>query len=71
MAKKRKWMKKAFANAHGQFRRKAAAAGESTKEFASDVLKKGSRATTKTKRQAALAQRGMEASHSRGERWYG
>jgi hypothetical protein len=32
--KKKKWIQKATANSHGQFRRKAEAAGESTKEFA-------------------------------------
>lgn len=67
------WMAKAFANAHGQFKAKASAAGKSTAGFARSVLKEGSHATTKTKRQAALAERGMEASHkkSRGEKWYG
>lgn len=34
MAKAKKWMKKALANAHGQFKAKAAAAGKSTAEFA-------------------------------------
>lgn len=62
MAKK-KWMQKAFANAHGQFKAKAAHAGESTKEFAKGALAEGSHASTKTKRQAALAERGMEAHH--------
>lgn len=71
MAKKKKWMKAAFANAHGQFKAKAEEAGKSTKAFAASVLKPGSHATTKTKRQAALAERGMEASHSRRKRWYG
>jgi hypothetical protein len=72
MAKKH-WMKEAFANSHGQFRAKAKAAGESTKAFADKALAKGSKASTRTKRQAALAERGMEANHSkgRGERWYG
>ena len=40
----------------GAFRRKAAAAGESTAEYAKDVLKPGSEASTRTKRQANLAQ---------------
>lgn len=35
----RHWMQKAFANAHGQFRAKAKAAGESTAEYAQE--KKG------------------------------
>lgn len=34
MAERKKWMAKATAGAHGQFRRKAEAAGESTREFA-------------------------------------
>ena len=33
---KKKWVKKATANAHGQFRRKAEAAGESTRAFAQE-----------------------------------
>jgi len=64
MAGKKKWMKAAFANSHGQFKAKAEAAGESTKEFANHALAEGSSATTKTKRQAALAERGMEAHHA-------
>ena len=40
----------------GAFRRKAAAAGESTAEYARNVLKAGSQASTRTKRQANLAQ---------------
>jgi hypothetical protein len=32
--KKKKWIQSATKNSHGQFRRKAEAAGESTKEFA-------------------------------------
>ena len=32
----KKWMKAAFANAHGQFKAKAAAAGKSTAEFANE-----------------------------------
>jgi hypothetical protein len=68
----KKWMKEAFSNSHGQFKAKAGKAGKSTAAFAKSVLKDGSHATTKTKRQAALAERGMEANHKgRGERWYG
>lgn len=55
------WMQKAFANSHGQFRRKAQQHGESTSEYAHSVLKAGSGATTKTKRQASLALRGIAA----------
>lgn len=68
---KRHWMKQAFANAHGQFRAKAERAGQSTAAFARHVLAKGSAASTKTKRQAALAERGIEASHSRRKALYG
>jgi hypothetical protein len=32
--KKKKWIQKAVSGAHGQFRKKAEAAGETTKEFA-------------------------------------
>jgi hypothetical protein len=53
-----KWMQKAFANAHGQFKAKAARAGMSTKAFANKVTKEGSKASTKTKRQANLAKLG-------------
>lgn len=45
------WMEKAFANSHGQFKAKAKAKGESTKELAAHP---GAGASTKTKRQAAL-----------------
>jgi hypothetical protein len=39
----------------GAFKAKAKAAGKSTSALASKVLKKGSKASTRTKRQAALA----------------
>lgn len=39
----------------GAFRKKAKAAGKSTDQYASDVLKEGSKADTRTKRQAAMA----------------
>jgi hypothetical protein len=61
---KRKWMKEAFANAHGQFKAKAKAAGESTAKFA----KEKASAPGKLGKQARLAEAGMKA--SRGERWY-
>jgi len=68
MAKKKKWMKEAFANAHGQFKAKAERAGESTKAFAEEKKNAGG----KLGKQANLALRGMEASHgSRGKKWYG
>src|SRR5215469_3802548 len=40
----------------GAFKAKAKAAGKSTAGFARSVLKEGSQASTRTKRQAALAQ---------------
>jgi hypothetical protein len=48
------WMAKAYANAHGQFKAKAKAAGKSVKGYTAAVLKPKSRASTKTKRQANL-----------------
>lgn len=55
-----KWMQKAFANSHGQFKAKAAKAGKSTAAFAAKVTKPGSHASTKTKRQANLAKLGAK-----------
>ena len=52
-----RWMEKAFANSHGQFKAKAHAAGKSTAEMASHP---GKGASTKTKRQANLAKIGMK-----------
>lgn len=66
MAKK-KWMKAAFAGAHGQFKAKAAAAGESTRAFA----EKKKHAGGLTGKQANLALAGMNAHHSRAEKRYG
>jgi hypothetical protein len=53
-------MQKAFSNAHGQFKAKAKRAGKSTAVYARSVTKKGSRASTKTKRQANLAKLGRK-----------
>lgn len=58
---KKKWMKKAFANSHGQFKAKAEKAGESTKEFA----KNHEHDSSKTGAQARLAERGMAANHKK------
>ena len=44
------WMKKAFANSHGQFKAKAQAAGEGTEEYA----RKEAHAPGRTGRQARL-----------------
>ena len=51
---KKKWIKKAIKKP-GAFKAKAKQAGMSTKEYASKVLKKGSKASAKTKKQANLA----------------
>ena len=48
------WIKKAIKHP-GAFTKKAKAAGKSVSEYASSVLKAGSKADTQTKRQAALA----------------
>ena len=65
---KRKWIKSATANAHGQFRRKAEAAGETTREFARE--KAG--APGKLGKEARLAETlmGMHHAKSRAERLY-
>jgi len=58
MARKKKkggkWIKKAIKRP-GAFKKKAKKAGMSTSAYATKVLKKGSKASTRTKRQAALA----------------
>jgi len=51
----KKWMQQAFANAKGQFKAKAKRAGMSTAAYAAKVTRKGSKASTKTKRQGNLA----------------
>jgi hypothetical protein len=52
------WIQKAVPKSHkGLFTAKAKKAGMSVSEYASHVLKAGSGASTKTKRQAALARR--------------
>lgn len=58
MAKK-KWMAKAFANSHGQFKAKADAAGMSTGAYAAHELA-SKKASAKTKKQANLAKIGMK-----------
>lgn len=62
MAKK-KWIKKATENAHGQFRKKAEAAGESTRTFA----KAHEGDSGKTGAQARLAENLMGMSHKRSK----
>ena len=48
------WIKKAIKRP-GAFKKKAKAAGETTRQYAAQVLKKDSKASTRTTRQAALA----------------
>ena len=54
MAEKKKWIQGAIKRP-GAFKAKAKKAGMSTAAYATKVLKKGSKASTRTKRQAALA----------------
>ena len=49
------WIQKAVSKNPGVFRAKAQAAGMSTAAYANKALKKGSTASTRTKRQATLA----------------
>jgi len=63
-----KWMAKAFKPENkGKFTAKAKAAGKSVAQEAASVLKPGSKASTKTKRQAAAAKaaRSIAAKHKR------
>ena len=53
----KKWMAKAFANSHGQFKAKASAAGESTRQYAEEHK----HSAGKTGKQARLALVGMKA----------
>lgn len=55
MAKGKKNFIKDAIKRPGAFRKKAKQAGKGTQEFANQVLKEGSTASTRTKRQAALA----------------
>lgn len=52
--KKTKWIAGAVKRP-GEFTRKAKSAGKSVSAYINKVLKKGSKASTRTKRQAALA----------------
>ena len=54
MAQPKDWIKGAITRP-GAFTAKAKRAGMSTSAYASKVLKKGSKASTRTKRQASLA----------------
>lgn len=59
--KKKKWIQKATSGAHGQFRRKAEAAGETTREFAKEH--EGDSGTTG--KQARLAETLMGMPHKK------
>jgi len=60
MAEKKKWMAEAFKNAHGQLRRKTGA--KPGKPIAASKLEKATHSeSTKTKRQAVLAQTARRA----------
>ena len=59
MSGKKKWMKAAFSNSHGQFKEKAERGGESTAEFA----KENEHSPGKLGKQARLAEVGMKAHH--------
>lgn len=65
-ARKHKWVKSATKNAHGQFRAKAEAAGESTKEFAAQHASDSG----KTGAQARLAQTLMGFRHKKAASRY-
>ena len=53
----KKWIQKAVKKNKGAFTRKAKRAGMSTKIYERHVLRRGSRSSTKTKREARLAKR--------------
>lgn len=55
MAEKKNWIQGAIKRP-GAFTKKAKAAGKSVAGYAKSVLAEGSKASTRTKRQAALAQ---------------
>ncbi len=55
MPAKKKWIGKATSKNKGAFSAKAKRAGMSTAAYANKVTKPGSKASTKTKRQANLA----------------
>ena len=54
LSKEKDWIRKAIKNP-GAFSKKAKSAGMSTSSYANKVLKKGSKASATTKRQANLA----------------
>ncbi len=66
MAQK-KWMQSAVhPSRRGEFTAKAKRAGMTVGQYANKVLKEGSRASTKTKRQASFAKAVRSVAHRRG-----
>ena len=63
--KKKKWMKKALENAHGQFSAKAEKAGESTAEFAQEH--KGDKGKTGKQARLAITLAGMRNKMYKGK----
>ena len=63
---KKKWIKAATAHAHGQFRKRAEAAGETTREFAAEKAS----APGKLGKEARLAETLMGMHHSKADRLY-
>jgi hypothetical protein len=56
MAKKKNWIAEATAEHKGSFKRAAERKGETTAEYAAEVLQPGSKASSTTKKKAQLAQ---------------
>lgn len=64
----KKWIQRATSNAHGQFRKKAERAGETTREYAEQ--EKESSGKTGKQARLALTLMGMHGGKSRRERMY-
>lgn len=64
MSEKKKWMKEAFSNSHGQFKAKAKKESESTSAFAHEHEHDKGLAG----KQARLAEIGMKAAHHRANK---
>ncbi len=62
----KRWIAKATSNAHGQFRKKAEAAGESTKTFAREH--EGDSGKTGKQARLALTLMGMSHKHSKASK---
>jgi hypothetical protein len=66
-----KWMKRAFSKNKGKFSGAAKKAGMSTRAYAAKVTRKGSKASTKVKREANLAKVGMRYASKGGRHSHG